>query len=202
VYLGPGTSFRIAAQQPCEIADCRASSSRRGEARVIRPGDCGFEIRGGGNATRQIVDIVRPEFPADRLLLCEVYTPGGNWSSYPPHKHDEDHPPGEVVLEEVYYYRTQSEPPGAFAVQRLYSPQHGTDLTETVRDGDIMLVPHGYHTTAAAHGYDLYYLNGLAGDRRSMASADDPSLAWIRPAWEKLEHDPRVPLVTLEGRRN
>jgi 5-deoxy-glucuronate isomerase len=107
-----------------------------------------------------------------------------------------------VVLEEVYYYRTQSDPPGAFAVQRLYSPQHGTDLTETVRDGDIMLVPHGYHTTAAAHGYDLYYLNGLAGDRRSMASADDPSLAWIRPAWEKLEHDPRVPLVTLEGRRN
>ena len=105
------------------------------------------------------------------------------------------------MLEEVYYYRTQREPAGAFAVQRLYSQQHGTDLTETVRDGDIMLVPHGYHTTAAAHGYDLYYLNGLAGDRRSMAAADDPELAWIRPASETLVPDPRVPLVTLEGRR-
>ena len=113
----------------------------------------------------------------------------------------EDHPPAEVILEETYYYRTQTEPEGAFAVQRLYSPRHGLDLTETVRDGDIMLVPHGYHTTAAAHGYDLYYLNGLAGERRSMAAADDPLLAWIRPAWADLEPDPRVPMVTLEGRR-
>jgi 5-deoxy-glucuronate isomerase len=172
------------------------------EPRLVLPEDVEIEVRGSGNATRQINHIIKPEFPAQRLLVVEVFTPAGNWSSYPPHKHDEDHPPGEVVLEEVYYYRTQSDPPGAFAVQRLYSPQHGTDLTETVRDGDIMLVPHGYHTPAAAHGYDLYYLNGLAGDRRSMASADDPSLAWIRPAWEKLERDPRVPLVTLEGRRN
>jgi len=80
-------------------------------------------------------------------------------------------------------------------VQRLYSPRHGLDVTETVRDGDLMLVPHGYHTTAAAHGYDLYYLNALAGDRRSMAAADDPDLAWIRGAWADLQLDPRVPLV-------
>jgi 5-deoxy-glucuronate isomerase len=119
VYLGPGTSFRIAAQQPCEIADCRASSSRRGEARVIRPDDCGFEIRGGGNATRQIVDIVRPDFPADRLLLCEVYTPGGNWSSYPPHKHDTDDPPREVDLDEVYYFRFRDR--AGYGFQRVYS---------------------------------------------------------------------------------
>jgi 5-deoxy-glucuronate isomerase len=158
-------------------------------------------VRGSGNATRQINHIIKPEFPAHRLLVVEVFTPAGNWSSYPPHKHDEDRPPGEVVLEEVYYYRTPTEPPGAFAVQRLYSPQHGTDITETVRDGDIMLVPHGYHTTCAAHGYDLYYLNGLAGDRRSMAAADDPALAWIRPAWSELQPDPRVPLVTPDGRR-
>ena len=185
-----------------EVAVCGALADEQFEPRLVSPEDVEIEVRGSGNATRQINHIIKPEFPAQRLLVVEVFTPAGNWSSYPPHKHDEDHPPGEVVLEEVYYYRTQSEPPGAFAVQRLYSPQHGTDLTETVRDGDIMLVPHGYHTTAAAHGYDLYYLNGLAGDRRSMASADDPSLAWIRPAWEKLERDPRVPLVTLEGRRN
>ena len=117
--------------------------------------------------------------------------PSGNWSSYPPHKHDEDKPPGEVVLEETYYFRTAK--PEAFAVQRLYSPRHGLDVTETVRDGDLMLVPYGYHTTAAAHGYDLYYLNALAGDRRSMAAADDPDLAWIRAAWDGLEPDPARP---------
>ena len=86
-------------------------------------------------------------------------------------------------------------------MQRLYSPSRDLDVTVTVRDGDLMLVPFGYHTTAAAHGYDLYYLNGLAGDRRSMAAADDPLLAWIRPAWADLDSDPRVPMVTLEGRR-
>ncbi|HKG10430.1 MAG TPA: 5-deoxy-glucuronate isomerase, partial [Gaiellaceae bacterium] len=85
--------------------------------------------------------------------------------------------------------------PEAFAVQRLYSPRHDLDVTETVRDGDLMLVPYGYHTTAAAHGYDLYYLNALAGDRRSMAAADDPALHWVRAAWDGLEPDPRVPLV-------
>jgi 5-deoxy-glucuronate isomerase len=184
-----------------EVAVSGALADERLEPRLVTPKDVEIEVRGSGNATRQINHILKPEFPAQRLLVVEVFTPAGNWSSYPPHKHDVDDPPGEVVLEEVYYYRTQSEPHGAFAVQRLYSPQYGTDLTETVRDGDIMLVPHGYHTTAAAHGYDLYYLNGLAGDRRSMASADDPELAWIRPAWADLEPDPRVPLVTLEGRR-
>jgi 5-deoxy-glucuronate isomerase len=159
------------------------------------PADVEIEVRGSGNATRQINHIVKPDFPAQRLLVVEVFTPAGNWSSYPPHKHDEDRPPEEVVLEEVYYYRTRREPPGAFAVQRLYSPEHGTDITATVRDSDLMLVPWGYHTTCAAHGYDLYYLNALAGDRRSMAAADDPALAWIRPAWAELAPDPRVPLV-------
>jgi 5-deoxy-glucuronate isomerase len=183
------------------VAVTGAVAEEKLEPRLVRPEDVEIEVRGCGNATRQINHIVKPEFPAQRLLVVEVFTPAGNWSSYPPHKHDEDHPPGEVILEEVYYYRTPSDPPGAFAVQRLYSPEHGTDITATVRDGDIMLVPHGYHTTAAAHGYDLYYLNGLAGDRRSMAAADDPALAWVRPAWEQLELDPRVPLVTLEGRR-
>jgi 5-deoxy-glucuronate isomerase len=201
LYLPRDTEYELSAVGDVEIAVSGALADERLEPRLVKPNDVEIEVRGSGNATRQINHILKPEFPAQRLLVVEVFTPAGNWSSYPPHKHDEDHPPGEVVLEEVYYYRTQTEPPGAFAVQRLYSPQHGTDLTKTVRDGDIMLVPHGYHTTAAAHGYDLYYLNGLAGDRRSMASADDPSLAWIRPAWANLEPDPRVPLVTLEGRR-
>jgi 5-deoxy-glucuronate isomerase len=201
LYLPRDTEYTLVALGDVEVAVSGALADEQLEPRLLTPDEVEIEVRGSGNATRQINHIIKPEFPAQRLLVVEVFTPAGNWSSYPPHKHDEDRPPGEVVLEEVYYYRISSEPPGAFAVQRLYSPQHGTDLTETVRDGDIMLVPHGYHTTAAAHGYDLYYLNGLAGDRRSMASADDPALAWIRPAWANLEPDPRVPLVTLEGRR-
>jgi 5-deoxy-glucuronate isomerase len=159
----------------------------------IAPEEVEIEVRGAGNATRQINHIVKPEFPAERLLVVEVFTPSGNWSSYPPHKHDEDRPPGEVILEETYYYRAAR--PEAFAIQRLYSPRHELDVTVTVRDGDLMLVPYGYHTTCAAHGYDLYYLNALAGDRRSMAASDDPQLAWIRAAWDRMEKDPRVPLV-------
>jgi len=193
LYLPRDTAYAVEADGAFEVAICGALCEQRREAVLIRPEDVEIEVRGAGNATRQINHIVKPEFPAERLLVVEVFTPSGNWSSYPPHKHDEDAPPGEVVLEETYYYRTAR--PEAFAVQRLYSPRHGVDLTATVRDGDIMLVPFGYHTTAAAHGYDLYYLNALAGDRRSMAAADDPDLAWIRAAWSELEPDPRVPLV-------
>ena len=178
-----------------EFALCGARADHRREVRPIPPSDVEIEIRGSGNATRQISHIVKPEFPAERILVVEVYTPAGNWSSYPPHKHDEERGEEEAVLEETYYFRTRSEQAGAFAVQRLYSPRQGLDLTETVRDGDLLLVPFGYHTTAAAHGYDLYYLNALAGDRRTMQAADDPDLAWIRPAWDELDPDPRVPLV-------
>ena len=188
LYLPRDTTYRVEAEG--EVAICGARCEQRLEPVLVRPEDVEVEVRGAGNATRQINHILKPEFPAERLLVVEVFTPSGNWSSYPPHKHDEDNPPGEVVLEETYYFRTDS-----FAVQRLYSPRHGLDVTETVRDGDLMLVPYGYHTTAAAHGYDLYYLNALAGDRRSMASADDPDLHWIRAGWAGMERDPRVPLV-------
>ena len=191
LYLPRDTPYR--AEVEGEVAICGARCERRREPVLVRPEDAEIEVRGAGNATRQINHIVKPEFPAERLLVVEVFTPSGNWSSYPPHKHDEDRPPDEVVLEETYYFRTAK--PEAFAVQRLYSPRHGLDVTATVRDGDLMLVPYGYHTTAAAHGYDLYYLNALAGERRSMAAADDPDLAWIRAAWDELEPDPRVPLV-------
>src|SRR5262249_25241964 len=183
------SEYRVTALGDVEVAVCGAAADERLQAKLVIPEEVEIEVRGSGNATRQINHILEPEFPAQRLLVVEVFTPAGNWSSDPPHKHDEDQPPGEVVLEEVYYYRTQQEPPGAFAVQRLYSPHHGTDVTETVRDGDVMLVPHGYHTTCAAHGYDLYYLNGLASDRRSMAAADDPSLTWVRPAWSAATPD-------------
>jgi 5-deoxy-glucuronate isomerase len=196
LYLPRDTEYRVEALGPLELAICGARCEQRREPVLVRPEDVEVEARGAGNATRQINHIVKPEFPAERLLVVEVFTPSGNWSSYPPHKHDEDRPPGEVVLEETYYYRTAR--PEAFAFQRLYSPRHGVDVTVTVRDGDLMLVPWGYHTTAAAHGYDLYYLNALAGDRRSMAASDDPDLGWIRSAWDQVEPDSRVPLVTLE----
>jgi 5-deoxy-glucuronate isomerase len=192
LYLPRDTAYRV--DGDAELAVCGALCVERREPVFIAPADVEIEVRGAGNATRQINHIVKPEFPAERLLVVEVFTPSGNWSSYPPHKHDEDRPPGEVVLEEVYYYR--AERPEAFAVQRLYSPRHELDVTVTVRNGDLMLVPYGYHTTCAAQGYDLYYLNALAGDRRSMAASDDPELAWIRAAWETMEKDPRVPLVT------
>jgi 5-deoxy-glucuronate isomerase len=191
LYLPRDTAYRVEGE--AEVAICGARCDRRREPVLVRPEEVEVEVRGAGNATRQINHILKPEFPAERLLVVEVFTPAGNWSSYPPHKHDEDRPPEEVVLEETYYFRTAK--PEAFAVQRLYSPRHGVDETVTVRDGDVMLVPFGYHTTAAAHGYDLYYLNALAGERRSMAAADDPDLAWIRRAWAELEPDPRVPLV-------
>ena len=193
IYLPPRTAFRVEAEVATELADGRAPSRRRDlQVRRITPAECGFEIRGGGNATRQIVDIIRPDFPADRLLVCEVYTPAGNWSSYPPHKHDTDRPPGEVKLEEIYYYRF--EHPDAFGFQRLYDRR--TDRTVTVGHGDVVLVRSGYHPFVTAHGYNAYYLNVLAGTRRSMAASDDPRYAAFR-SWPA--PDARVPIVAPPG---
>jgi 5-deoxy-glucuronate isomerase len=194
LYLPRDTPYRVESIGPLDLAVCGALCDEKLRPPRINPHDVEVEVRGAGNATRQINHIIPPDFPAQRLLVVEVYTPAGNWSSYPPHKHDEDRPPSEVVLEETYYFRAESR--AAFAVQRLYSPRHRVDVTETVRDGDLMLVPYGYHTTCAAHGYDLYYLNALAGDRRSMAASDDPDLAWLRSEWKGMQQDPRVPLVT------
>ena len=191
IYLPPGTSYTVTAGPRTRVAECAAPATRRFPLRVIRPEDCGFEIRGGGNATRQIIDILPPAFPAHRLMICEVYTPGGNWSSYPPHKHDRDAPPREVDLDETYYYRFRSA--DAFGVQRLYGPKDDPDVTVTVRDGDLVLVRDGYHPFVAAHGFDAYYLNVLAGSRRSMAASDDPRYAPFRAQWPS--PDPRVPIV-------
>jgi 5-deoxy-glucuronate isomerase len=189
VYLPARTRFQVVARADCEIADARAGSTRALEPRVIRPADCGFEIRGGGNATRQIVDIVPPAFPADRLLICEVFTPGGNWSSYPPHKHDVDDPPREVDLEEIYYFRYRD--PNGYGFHRVYTRRR--DDTLRVTHGDVVAVRDGYHPFVTAYGYDAYYLNVLAGTRRSMAASDDPLYAQFRHDWPP--PDPRLPLV-------
>ena len=192
LYLPRDTPFRVEGE--AELAVASAPVRARREPALQRPDEVDVEVRGAGNATRQINNMIQPGFPAERLLVVEVLTPGGNWSSYPPHKHDEDRHPDEVVLEEVYYYRASA--PEAFGFQRLYREDRGLDVTATVRDGDLLLVPFGYHPFCAAPGYDFYYLNALAGDHHSMAASDDPALAWIRSTWTEMEPDPRVPLVT------
>jgi 5-deoxy-glucuronate isomerase len=176
---------------PCEVAVCGARATRKFPAAVIDPASVEVEIRGGGNATRQINHIIKPAFPAERLLVVEVYTPSGNWSSYPPHKHDVHNPPEEVDLDEIYFYKI-SQPEG-FAIQRVYTRDGRRDETLTVRDNELVLIPEGYHPVVAAHGYDCYYLNVLAGSARSMAASDDPDYAWVRGAWQT--KDPRLPLV-------
>jgi 5-deoxy-glucuronate isomerase len=193
LFLSRRTRFVVTADAPAEIADARAPARRTCASRLIRPQDCGFEIRGGGNATRQIIDIMPPGFAADRLMLCEVLTPGGNWSSYPPHKHDVERPPLEAKLEEIYYYRFEHR--DAYGFQRLHGRQ--TDITLTVRHGDVVIVRHGYHPFVTAHGYNAYYLNVLAGIRRSMAASDDPRYAALR-AWPA--PDRRVPLIARPSR--
>jgi 5-deoxy-glucuronate isomerase len=191
VYLPIETEFTLTAETPCDLAFCYSKAEEAHAAAVVGPEDVRVEIRGGGNATRQINHMLPPGFAAHRILICEVYTPGGNWSSYPPHKHDVHNPPGEVDLEEIYYYRIDR--PEGYAIQRVYTGDGRIDETLTVRDGELVLVPEGYHPVVAAHGYNVYYLNALAGSARSMAASDDPQYAWVRQTWTTL--DPRLPLV-------
>jgi 5-deoxy-glucuronate isomerase len=191
LYLPIGTTFSATALTDCDLAFCYSLAEAAHPPALIKPEDVRIEIRGGANATRQINHIITPEFPAHRLLLVEVYTPGGNWSSYPPHKHDVHNPPEEVDLEEIYYYRIDR--PEGYAIQRVYSRDRKIDETLTVRDGELVLIPEGYHPVVAAHGYNVYYLNVLAGSAHSMAAADDPDYAWVRKSWR--DQDARLPLV-------
>lgn len=190
-YLAPSDAATFMAKDNCEIAECHVPSQAQYPSRLVTPGDVFVSLRGGGNASRQIVDIMRPDFPADRLIAIEVYTPGGNWSSYPPHKHDVHNPPGEVDLDEIYYYRMRQ--PGAFAHQHLYQSDGSRDLMVTAHDGDVVLIRDGYHPVVAGPGYDVYYLNFLAGSARALSVTEDPNHVWIRSAWGEM--DKRLPLV-------
>jgi len=191
LYLPTGNSVTFTAETICEIAECRVPSRAQLQPRLITPNDVVSSLRGGGNASRQIVDVMTPAFPADKLIVVEVYTPGGNWSSYPPHKHDVHNPPTEVDLDEIYYYRMHQ--PNAFAFQHLYAGQNASDRTLKTRDGDAVLVRSGYHPVVAGPGYDVYYLNFLAGSSRAMMVTEDPQHVWLRSTWK--ETDPRLPLV-------
>ena len=179
-YVPRQTSYRFtpAAGADAEVAWGSAPCVTDHAPRICTPHDCTVEMRGARNVERQITHLVDPGFGCQRLLCVEVYTPSGNWSSYPPHKHDTHDLPNEVALEEIYHYRMA---PDGFALQRLYDDTH--DEVVVARDGDTVLVRHGYHPVVAGPGYDVYYLNILAGDHPAWAAADDPQLAWVRQRW-------------------
>jgi 5-deoxy-glucuronate isomerase len=164
LYLPRDSEYTLSAIGDAEVAVCGARADERLEPRAVMPDDVEIEVRGSGNATRQINHIIKPGVPAHRLLVVEVFTPAGNWSSYPPHKHDRDAFPAETRLEEVYYHRLN--PRQGFGFQRIYTDDRSLDVSMTIEDGDVTLVPRGYHPCATIHGYDLYYLNVMAGPKR------------------------------------
>ncbi len=183
LYLPAGHHAVIKATTGCEFAECRVPSQAKLEPQLVTPERTKSSLRGGENASRQIVEVMPPDFPADRVIAVEVYTPGGNWSSFPPHKHEVHKPPQEVDLDEIYYYRF--EHPSAFALQRLYSSDGSKETVVTARDGDAVLIRDGYHPVVAGHGYNTYYLNFLAGSARSLANTVDPSHAWVASEWKE-----------------
>jgi 5-deoxy-glucuronate isomerase len=180
VYLPPATQWSVTGS--AELGLCWAPATGGANARLIEPGDIEVEVRGHGAMERRIHPILMGDSPAESLLVTEVLTPAGNWSSYPPHKHDRDDPPEETYLEETYYHRIR--PVSGFALQRVYSDDGSLDETVAVRDGDVVLVPRGYHTVSAPPGYELYYLNVMAGPRREWRITNDPDHEWLMTAEE------------------
>jgi 5-deoxy-glucuronate isomerase len=177
VYVPNEDQYDVYALTGVELAICSAPGQGNHAARLIAPDQVGKEIRGYGNIERQIHNILPEQEPADSLLVVEVFTPNGHWSSYPPHKHDRDALPDESLLEETYYFRVQPEQ--GFALQRVYTDDRSLDETLVVRDGEAVLVPYGYHPVSAPPGYDVYYLNVMAGPVRTWKFHNDPDHEWI-----------------------
>ena len=176
VYIPPGSSVAVEATADCELALCHAPARKGAEPALIKASDIKPFNRGSGRTERTIHNILMEDRPAESLLVTEVLTPAGNWSSYPPHKHDTDDLPRETYLEETYYHRTAR--PDGFAVQLVYTDDRSVDEAIQVRDGDVVLVPRGYHPVAAGPGYDLYYLNVMAGPTRRWLVTTDPDHRW------------------------
>ncbi len=206
LYLPIHTKFTVRAQVDCEFAVTWVATDQAFEPRLITPADSAVEIRGGDHATRQINSIIPPGFPCARLVVVEVYTPGGNWSSYPPHKHDvhKTGPDGQIIeadLEEIYYYKIDR--PEGYAIQRVYtgadSPLQvagaGIDALLMPRDNDVVLVPEGYHPVSSPPGYTAYYLNVLAGSAQVLTASDDPEYTWVKNSYTS--RDPRVPIYDI-----
>lgn len=177
VYISSGELYEIEALTDLEIAICLAPGKGTHKTRLITPEDVGVEIRGAGNIERKIHNILPENEPADSLLIVEVFTPEGHWSSYPPHKHDENRLPEESYLEETYYHRIY--PSHGFAIQRVYTDDRSLDETMIIKDGDAVMIPKGYHPVSAPPGYELYYLNVMAGPVRTWKFNNDPDHEWI-----------------------
>ena len=177
VYVPAGVSFEVEAVTDLELAVCSAPGTGAGAPRRLDEAGMTRETRGSGTNTRYVRNILPETEPAEGLLVVEVITPGGHWSSYPPHKHDTPANGEETALEETYYHRLQ--PPQGFAIQRVYTDDRSLDETVSVEDGDVVMVPRGYHPVGAPHGYELYYLNVMAGNRRHWIFRNDPAHEWI-----------------------
>jgi 5-deoxy-glucuronate isomerase len=178
VYVPAKSSWSVVAESDCELAVCSAPSKGERRAQLIPPDDVGQETRGQGTNTRHVRNILPDTSPlAESLLVVEVITPGGHWSSYPPHKHDTDDPPRETYLEESYYHRLARG--SGFALQRVYTDDGSLDETMAVSDRSVVLVPKGYHPVVAPHGFDLYYLNVMAGPVRQWKFTMSPDHAFL-----------------------
>jgi 5-deoxy-glucuronate isomerase len=200
-YLPAGSEAVISSRGGGEFALPMAKAERRFEPAHVRAEAVSVEVRGGGVATRQINNFMSADdFEADRLIAVEVLTPDGNWSSFPPHKHDL-HSEDEVPLEEIYYFRVQG--PGGFGLHRTYTLDGEIDATVTVADGDVFLIPRGYHgPCVASPGYPMYYLNVMAGPaERAWRVCLDPAHEWLVPYLDSFGPDPRCPLTTAQGPR-
>jgi 5-deoxy-glucuronate isomerase len=196
-YLPRDARARVTSQAGGRFALACARAGQRLDPRYGPAGGVPVELRGAGTCSRRVANFCMPgTFGADRLIACEVVTPAGNWSSYPPHKHDEDRP-GESVLEEIYYFEIAAGPAGpGFGFQRVYgTADRPAGLLAEVRDGDVVLIPHGWHgPSMAAPGYHMYYLNVMAGPgaERAWLASDDPAHGWVRGTWAGQEPDPRL----------
>ncbi len=188
LLLPPGTELQIVAEMPATVvlADAPgAPGAGERHERLIEPRDIHVESRGHGVTERRIHHLLPPTAPADRLILFEVFTPGGNWSSYPPHKHDTEDPPREAYLEELYYYRFAR--PEGWAFARVYTSDRSLDESFSPGDGDVILVPRGFHPVGVPAGYDAYYLNVMAGPHRAWHFTLDRDHAWL------MDWDPSTP---------
>jgi len=200
MYLSRNTAFTLTAQtDKTDIAICWVATDEDHPPYMKRPEEAAIEFRGGDNANRQINSLLQPGFDCHKIVCVEVYTPSGNWSSFPAHKHDErkvnaDGTLIEANLEEIYFYKIDK--PQGYAIQQVYTEDRSLDEIVRVHDNEAVLVPKGYHPVSAAHGYNVYYLNFLAGSDQSLANTSDPDHDWIYGSWKG--QDPRLPIVTLE----
>lgn len=197
IYMPRSTEFEIEAKSDMlEIISAWSPTDKDTAIKLVTPDDIKMEIVGGGNATCQINHIIPPGFNAHRLLAHEMYTPGGNWSNYPPFKHDNHRTTSkgdllEANLEKICFFRFNR--PGGYAYQRVYTDDDSISALMMPQHNDIVLVPKGYHPIVAAHGYAAYTLQFAAGSAHALKSSDDPQDAWIRETWTA--KDPRLPLV-------